>query len=207
MGLAVTGVNTKIIDFWNIKINSKSIFLVNPGNLDKKILEEFPAIEDINIRKKLPQTLFLEITERRPAGVFCDDQNKCFLIDNNGIIYEEVGDIPQDMVVVRQSINGDVLSTGSDAVQKNIINFISKIQKNLKDNFQIDLANALISSPLRLDVKTKESWQIYFDIEEGFDVNSQIARLNLLLSSDITPEVRKTLQYIDLRFRDRAFYK
>ena len=87
------------------------------------------------------------------------------------------------------------------------MNDIYKIQKDLKDNFQINLTEALITSPIRLNVTTGEGWQIYFNLQGNPDINSQITKLNLLLNGDITPTIRKTLQYIDLRFQDRAFYK
>jgi hypothetical protein len=60
---------------------------------------------------------------------------------------------------------------------------------------------------LRLDIKTNENWQIYFDLNSMSDTDLKIAKLNLLLNGEITPEIRKNLQYIDLRFKDRAYYK
>jgi hypothetical protein len=84
---------------------------------------------------------------------------------------------------------------------------IYKVQKNLQDNFQINLKEAFITSPLRMDVITSENWEIYFNMDSEYSIDSQLLKLDLLLKGEITEDIRPTLQYIDLRFKDRAFYK
>ncbi|MGA2417812.1 MAG: FtsQ-type POTRA domain-containing protein [Candidatus Staskawiczbacteria bacterium] len=199
--------NTGLVKFWNFQITSKSIFLFNINKIDKEILEKFPTIEKVTINKKLPQTIMLGVTEREPVGVFCDNNN-CFLIDNNGIVFEPLSTNPANVLIVRQDPkgtpeNGQVF-TGEDVVAQNIINAISKIQKSLKDNFQIDLKEALVASSVRLNVTTSENWQIYFDLSPESDINLQLTKLNLLLNGGMSADSRKNLRYIDLRPQDRA---
>lgn len=203
-------INKKIISFFNWNVLSRSIFWVNKEKLNKEILEQFPIIGKIRIDKNLPHTLILGITERKPIGVFCNidagEQQQCFLIDVNGIIFEPLAVAPEDFLIVRQISEQSQVLVGEDVIGKNIMDFILRIKKNLKDNFQIDIKEALVTSPLRMDVKTSENWQIYFNLDPDSDINLQITKLNLLLSGQISPEARNSLQYIDLRF-DRAYYK
>lgn len=215
------GVNRKIINFGPIKIFSRNILFVDNNNLKKEILNRFPIIEKVSINRKFPQTLIMGVTERKPVGVFCDNTEKCFLVDQNGIAFEGLDIIPQDMFIVRSRLspNGEVEDSrfgedakseqalGENVVAQNIIDLISKIQKDLKDSFQINVKEALISTPIRLNVQTGENWQVYFGIDQDFDIDLQLQKLNALLNGDITPEIRKTLEYIDLRFKDRAYYK
>jgi hypothetical protein len=58
-----------------------------------------------------------------------------------------------------------------------------------------------------MDTTINEGWQIYFSLDPDSDINTQLVKLNLLLSGEIPLENRKNLEYIDLRFKDRAFYK
>jgi len=109
------------------------------------------------------------------------------------------------MPIITQTLNSNDIFTGESVVDRNVISAISKIEKNLKDNFQIDIKEALVSNPLRLDIKTNENWQIYFDLNS--DTNLQIIKLNSLLKNEISQTSRASLQYIDLRFKDRAYYK
>ena len=205
-----SNINKRILAFLSWTLESKSILLVKLEKLDKEILERFPVIEKTKIDKNLPQTLMLGITERKPLGVFCkdgaNDQQQCFLIDKNGVIFEPAFAVPENFSVVRQTLDNKEVFIGEEVIGKNIMEAISKIKRNLEDNFQINVKEALVSNPLRLNVKTSENWQIYFNLDEDSDINLQLAKLNLLLDKQIAPETRRTLEYIDLRF-DRAYYK
>lgn len=202
--LVLNNANTGLINIWHIKIVSRSIFLVDTAKLNKEILEKFPVIEKITIDKNLPQTLTLGVVERKPLGVYCNNQEQCFLIDQNGIVFEPISITPEGATIVRQTSDNNQIFTGEEAVAQNIITAISKIKKTLNDNFQINVTDALVSSPLRLNIKTSENWQIYFDLSPDSDINSQLTKLNLLLTSEISQENRKNLRYINLIPKDRG---
>ena len=212
-GIILSNDVTGLVKFWDINIISKSIFLINTNQLGKAILDKFPLIEKVTVNKQFPQTITLGITERKPVGVYCNnaaDSQQCFLIDQNGVIYEgiDLNLLNIDYPVVRQTLQDNNLYTGENVLQQNVIGAISQIQKDLQDNFKINIKDALITSPVRLNVTTDEGWQIYFNLSGDPDISSQITKLNLLLNgTSITPDVRKTLQYIDLRFKDMASYK
>lgn len=187
---------------------TKSILLVNENTLQKDILKDFPVIGKVTFQRQFPQTISCQVEERAMIGVYCDNSQKCFLIDKSGVIFQDI--VPEilssNYFIVRQEENKNSV-IGESVVTDKIINTILNIQKDLKDNFQIDIKEALLSTPTRLNIKTGENWQIYFDTENIEDVDLQLEKLNLLLKGDITQEIRKTLQYIDLRFKDRAYYK
>lgn len=194
------------IGSWQVK--TKSIFLVNLNNIKKEILSKFPEIENVVVKKKFFETVQVKIEERSPVAVFCQPENlpnNCYFIDRGGIIFELIKDLPGQMVILRQQLANEDIFVGKKTVQENIINAVLKTDKVLKDSFKIDVKEALITSPIRMDLKTSENWQIYFDLDSDLDL--QITKLNLLLKNEISESVRKTLQYIDLRFRDRAYYK
>ena len=205
-------INNKILSIrapfgsWNL--DSKSIFLIDNDRIEKDILQKFPVIEKVEINKHFPQNLILNVTERKSFGAYCQNNNQCFSIDQNGIIFEQLSVIPDHFVIVRQIFEDKQVFTGEEVVAQNIINVIYQIEKNLKDNFQIDLKEALITSPIRLDVKTSENWKIYFDLDVSSDINLQLTKLNLLLNGGIPAEPggysRKNLRYINLIPKDRA---
>ncbi|GEM_PF-314530 len=217
--LVSNNINKKIVAFGSWSITSKSIFLTNPSELQRIILKTFPTIETATIERQLPQNVNLKIEERKPFAVFCQTETvvapasaeasagkrRCFFIDRNGVVFEELQNIPQDMPILKQSIDVPEIFSGENVIEKNIMDVISKIEKNLKDNFQINVKEAFLTSPLRLDIKTNENWQIYFDLNSDTDL--QIIKLNSLLKNEISQTSRANLQYIDLRFKDRAYYK
>jgi len=194
---AVTGINKNI---------TKSIFLISEGDMVKKIMEKFPAIEKISFGKEYPETIILGIFERKPAGAYCDQNGKFFLVDQNGVAFEGLEIIPEGMFVVRQVIGKKDVVTGEQAIEGKIISAVSKIQRSLKEKFNIDVSDAIVTTPIRLDIKTKENWEIYFNTEDLSNIDFQVDKLGALLSSELTPDQRKTLEYIDLRF-EKTYYK
>jgi cell division septal protein FtsQ len=196
--------HTGLINFWGIRISSDSIFLVDENKINTDILKRFSSIRRATTNKSLPQTLTLYMVERKPVGVFCTSNNQCFSIDSNGIVFDPPTVLPINTTVVRQAFGDSQIFTGEQVVSDYIIKAIYDIQKSLKDNFQIDLTQALIISPVRLNVKTNQNWQIYFDLSPNYDISTQLKELGLLLNGGISAASKNNLRYIDLRPKDRA---
>lgn len=210
--LVLEKINNRIFSIGDWEVNSKSIFLVGSARLSKDILNKFPTVESAKIKKEFMQTLALEMVEKTPVAAFCPSLDKateyekgdCYFIDKNGVVFENLSEVPEGIVTFLQAVGGGQVFVGEKVVEQNIMDLLVKAEKVLKDNFQIDLKEALVTSPLRLNVNTGENWQIYFDLSPDSDANLQITKLNLLLNGGISAESRKNLRYIDLRPKDRA---
>ena len=74
----------------------------------------------------------------------------------------------------------------------------------MKENLNIDLKEAIIAAPIRLNTETRENWKIYFDLDKNADINFQLTKLKLLFDGEISPQTRKNLRYINLIPKDRA---
>lgn len=94
-----------------------NMFMVNKFEVAEKILNEYPYIEQIKIRRKLPDTFTFEITERVASAYIESDGNR-WLIDNNTYILEMLE--PEEQVNVPKITGGEVLtpSAGSALILK-----------------------------------------------------------------------------------------
>ncbi|MBU3896215.1 FtsQ-type POTRA domain-containing protein [Patescibacteria group bacterium] len=172
---------------------SRSIFATSASSLTKKILSEFPKIQTAVVKKKLFSIITVVLTEREPALVF-----GAYYLDAQGIAFEESsGGFP----VVRYYGTQDI-QLGHAAISRELAGYILGIQEVLSLN-SITLSEANISSQSRLDIQTSEGWKVYFNLEG--EMQGQIKKLALLLEEGI--EDKESLTYIDLRFKDRAYYK
>lgn len=119
--IQVTG-NTKytseeIVAESGIKVGD-NMFMVNKFDVADRILKKYPYIEQIKIRRHLPDTFTFEITERTPAGYVVSDGNR-WLVDKNAYILEM---IPEGTnVSVPKVVGAEVLapSVGARLVLKN----------------------------------------------------------------------------------------
>lgn len=197
----------------------KSIFTVDSDVLKKHILTGFSGIEDVKIKKNYFTSIDIQVVERTPFAVFCPDfikdslrqnyrdqnqaTNNCFTTDRNGVIYENLENITGGSLIMRQVVDQNLLVAGQRLIDKNIIDIISKIQGSLKNNFQIDIKEVMISNTLIFN--TSETWQLYFNPKQNIDL--QIAKMNILLKDEITVSARKNLKYIYLQYKDRVYYR
>lgn len=200
--LVSENINVKFFSVGKFSVASGSIFLINSNKLTKEIINKFPTIGSLEINKKYNQTLLIHVKERISAAIFCS--TNCYLIDNSGTIFEPLNGSEQNMIIVRQNINPGQISIGEKAVQQDMMDLIFKAENDLKDKFKISVTAAQIVNSERLNVITSENWQIYFDLSPDVNADSQITKLNLLLSGGISADSRKKLRYIDLRPKDRA---
>ncbi len=188
--------------------DSQSIFLVNSAKIKRSILEQYPNIDTVATKRKFPNTIIVDIKERKPFVILCGFKETktetCFFLDEKGIAFERDATVTGNLTIVRQFEEKEIV-LGKEVVKKEIMESIYKIQKNLEENLKLKIEEFNISSPTRLDVKTIEGWWVYFST--AFDIDLQITKLNLLLEKEISQEDRGVLKYIDLRFKDRAYYK
>lgn len=190
-----------------ISENSDNIFLSDIKGIVNKILDRFPQISSVSIKRKLPDRLIAQINERVPVAVFCRSSlssslkifgirngRECFFIDNQGIVFEEAsGELTLPIIKVKNSIYRFIL--GQEAINKEYLEKLLSINNGLKD-IEINQINPV--SKDRIDIKTSDGWDIYFNIRE--DIGWQIEKLNILLKEKLPPEERGSLEYIDLRF-------
>lgn len=95
-----------------------NLFAINKFEVAEKILDEYPYVEQIKIRRRLPDTFTFEIVERVPAA-YIEGEGSRWLIDNNAYIVELLS---ADSSVKVPKITGCEVVTpheGSELVLKN----------------------------------------------------------------------------------------
>ncbi|MGB2761975.1 MAG: FtsQ-type POTRA domain-containing protein [Minisyncoccales bacterium] len=173
----------------------KNIFLFNIDKNKKKILENFPELVEVYIEKNFPKSIKVQVKERKPAVVFCQNE-ECFFVDKKGILYEKAE--PNRMLKIKNLILDRELRLGDEVLTENQLNQILYIESRIEDDLEIQIELAEIISAMRLNIQTSEGWQIYFNIQR--DVDWQLTELKLILEKKLPLEKREELEYIDLRF-------
>jgi len=184
--------NIEIKNLISENIN-KNIFLVDLNSIKDYLAKQYPEIARINIRRKLPDTIFAEIEERKPAAVLV--KNGYFILDKQGIAFEKTLDNSLNLPeIIKQDYFN--IELGQKAVDR--IEDILKITKRIKTR------QVVIVSEKRLNIKTADGFDAYFSLEK--DIDWQIEQLEILLQEKIPLDERNDIEYIDLRF-DKIYIK
>lgn len=184
-------------------LKTKNIFLISFKNLKKDTLINFPRIEEISFKRNFPRTIKVIIKKREPLALFLKENNY-FLIDKLGILFEKVNfeSFPQLFVIEKEG--KEEIKLGKKIIEREIMEKILELEKSLKDlNLQIERVK--IKSKERMDIKTKIGFGIYFNLKEK--ISNQIFYLKVVLNKKIPKEKLKNLDYIDLRFGNRIYFK
>ena len=98
--------------------NGDNMFMINKFEVANRILDTYPYIEQIKIRRRLPDTFTFEITERTPAGYVVTDGNR-WLIDKKGYLIEMLSE--EESLTVPKIAGVEVLTpqAGGELVLKN----------------------------------------------------------------------------------------
>lgn len=181
---------------------TKSIFLVNLGDIRNNLSRSFVELAGIDLKRKLPDVLTIKIEERKPAAIF-NHEERLFLIDREGIIFDTAsGDI--FLPEIENLTFKENPELGKKIIGKEQLSLILDIKDKLKKNFNLDALRIVAASEERLNFKIIDGFELYFAPKE--DVDWQMTELGLILEKQISPEKRGELEYIDLRF-SRVYYK
>jgi len=202
-----------------------NIFLATSKKLKKIISDNFPRILLIEIDKNVfKKVINLKIIERKEIGIFCkievfNEENsgeektkeekeiikECYYIDNEGIIFEKAPQTSGTLILVIKDYSKKGTKVGDRAVGKELISKIINLRKYLSDKLSLKAIDFTIGPTTQDDLKvdTNENWYILFDY--SIDIKEQVEALELILEKEI--DNRENLEYVDLRIKNRVYYK
>ena len=199
-----------------------NLVLLNKEEIKNNLLDNFPRIDSLKIKRKFLNQIKIEISEKRGLVVWCrsylsenqeseeiSEIKNCYLVDGNGLAYSQIADFnqrPGDLPLVEDKLTNPIIF-GESVANSEFISFVFRVQEILPR--MTDLEVIKLDTPSaqtkELYLTTNENWQIYFDTTRSAE--EQVRILNRLLQEKISPEERKNLEYIDLRIENRAYYK
>ncbi len=184
-------------------LQGSNILTINLARYRTRLLES-PWVAEVALRRVLPSTIDVYVSERRPFGL-CRLGNQLYLIDRDGTVMDEFGpqyaefDLPIVDGLVRAPKHGapTVDEVRADLAAR-VVDSIQGNQDLIKRVSQIDVTDAhdavilLDNDPALLHVgeeKFRERLQSYLEI------------------SDALKQRIPDIDYVDLRFEQRVYVK
>ena len=180
---------------------TRSIFLFNSREARQNILAAILELESVEIEKKFfNQTLNISVSRKEGVAVLRVGE-EFFLVDKNGEVfggadeYDKVG----LAILAKQDYSLDSGAAFDSTELQQILTVKTKLE-----NLGISIREFLVFSEDKLIVKTSEGWEAYFNIQG--DIDWQVVKLNAVLDEKFPEDKRGNLEYIELRFGNRADY-
>lgn len=183
-------------------LSRDNFWIFNSNDLKNAILEKY-FFDDLKIRKRMFSRVIIDLKEKESTvNWFTGDQ--CFHLDPSGIAIEYCEE-SGGLLKIMDSANAE-LAIGQSAIQPeelvNIIAIDDRLSPILKGKLTISNYEKTGNS---LAAKTLEGPMIY--LNSAIPAAEQAGRLAVLINqSDLKAGLNK-VNYIDLRFGEKVFYK
>lgn len=176
-------------------IPNDHIILLSKKKIENYILNKYPSVEEVSVDKTFDKEIIIKIKDRKATGVWCDQ--KCFFFDDEGILFKKSFDFTGAIFAV-WSIKEDTKS----------LNFYDKVpclNMCVEEDFVSFLSNNKVKKVLI------DGENLFMNTEYGFDIkalnNATTTMRNMNFFLNKYEESLNVLDYVDIRFMDKIFYK
>jgi len=181
-----------------------NILLLSKEAIISNLLSKFPRIEEVSLAKNFPDCITVGIKERQQEAILCINDSPpaggCAFIDENGYVFERApyfsGDVYLKFFDERGEAQNQLLS---EEQFKKLIEF-----KNLVSRENIKISKIILKKEGIYKADISEGW--YILLNEQNEPKISYENLKITLDSKIK-ENRQNLEYIDLHFGNKVFYK
>ena len=185
-----------------------NMLLFRSNALESYMLKEFPRLASADVKRSFSQELALHVLERAPWGLYCKHvERDCYYIAEDGVLTAEAPQLTGSAmfrVIDKRSLSAFFL-LGDRAIEEFETVFLRQIVYLLKDRYEVTVQEVILGRMFQdqTELLTNEGWYVLFD--ERTNKKRALENLTLVLDQHLTD--RSTLEYVDIRFEGKVFYK
>jgi hypothetical protein len=191
-----------------------NIFIISKNKLIENLKKDFPLIKNISIKKTSFSSIGITLDEYVPTMLFCQSENldTCFLVSSDGILFEHAPKFSNSLYfMLYDNYRTDQVVLGQPAFDGDTLKKIITLKKELeifgmnpKAFKRADQDTFIISKN-----NTSETFNIVFKSNQS--VETIMSNLTSALKSTTLKDSKnngyQNLEYIDVRFTNKVFYK
>lgn len=194
-----SAVNPYMASLNSFLLPNNNFFLLRTSELENILKEKGVGVAEA--RKSFPQTLEIKFPQTEPWLIFCASAENCFYVSKGGVLEDYAPQfsekpLPEIIVEGQNGKLGDGIISAEEAV------FLRGVFKNLKI-MGVD-PSAVSFKKDEVKVTMKEGW--YLLIPKDMSADKIFGDMKLLMEQKIK-EGRLKLEYIDMRYENKAYYK
>jgi cell division septal protein FtsQ len=200
-------IETKIRDGQSHFFSRSNIFLYPRAEIERGLVAEFPRIKSVSAsRAGVSQTLTVAIEERAPFARWCDPAGTCYAMDEDGFIFaQEAASSTTAFAQPYRFAGGlDGAPVGQTFIPGHVPGVVALL-RILQQQGGVTPTDVDITNDQDIAVHFSEGF--YLKASFGEDAGDLARNLALVLSSSALQGKRDELEYVDLRFGNRVYYK
>lgn len=186
-------------------LSRRHILFFKNGELASLLRERY-SLDQINVKKRFRSRSIDVAMEGKTFVGYWVSRGVFFKLDKTGRIIDAINTDKADASAVKIiDLDNQPASLNSQALLSEVVDFISQFYKNLGVERYAPKFWEVSQITKQLSLVTKDNYRVYFDSQQP--LKGQLDILSRILDYAI-PEADKTrVDYIDLRFGERVYYK
>jgi len=199
-----------------LKIFAKNnFFFARPGDISANLKRNFNRLEVTSIKKKFPDTLYIEVKERQPEIVWCSG-GVCYLVDKSGLIYAganlSVDELKNTQYLTIVDDNSRPVDIGLTNIGQKFVENFKQIDAILTHDLSFTLADvyhtpAIASQEIYVKIGEPESDGWILKINSDITPAETKKVIQTVLDGELAGDKLKSLDYLDLSVRGKIYYK
>ncbi len=189
-------------------LSQRNIFAYPRYAIEHAIPTDLPRIKSAIVsRSKLFATsLTVHVEERIPYAIWCTAPENCYMFDESGYIFAEHDSAVEDPLQTVYVFYGGIDAVGNPVGQNFVPDHFHALRTLLKFIGDAGFAPTIVrfDGEQDLHILLKD---FMLKVSFGQDVNALVKNLQLVLSSGPLKGKESQLEYVDLRFNNRVYYK
>ena len=199
-------------------LSSANIALYSRESIEKGIVAFFPMVREAHISRDSPiaQAVSVLVVERRPFAQWCLPEEvpteasspvqDCYEMDDGGFIFAAIASTTHGTFETPYVFSGDIVSNpiGKTFIPGHLPGILALLRI---------IGQRADFTPLAVGIEGEQDFSVHFS--EGFtlkasfgqDADTLARNLALILSSEALAGKESELEYVDLRFGNRVYYK
>ena len=197
-------------------ISGRNIFVYDSAPLEKEIAENFPKVKAAHVTRdtSLGNGLLVTLEERSMFARWCAHMtdSMCYLLDSNGVVFASAEPVSASSSPATYVFSGSLSTTsvsvsnppyGEVFAQGHFVGIIALLR--ILQQSGLNPLGAKLESETDFSVPLAEGY--YVKASYGEDPAILVKNLALILSADAIQGKISQLEYVDLRFGNRVYYK
>ena len=201
------------------KIAGKYVYLIPRANvllypkqmLEKELLSKFKPIREVTINRGVWGTLLVSIDEREPNALWCGENRlegvipECYFLDEDGFIYMKAPVFSENVYMRFYGPLENGYPLGQFFLEPSIYGSLGLFVISLKDE-GIPVADFSVRDDHDFEVHLGSGIQVLFARNQ--ELSTVLNNMRSVFASDEFKNTNlSTVDYIDLRFGNKVFYK
>lgn len=188
-------------------VSRAHLLFLESDYVQQRLSQTFPHIASADVSRSLRGVLHIVVQERTTWGMYCGREDAaCYYISDDGVLFAKAPELTGDIIFrVRDDRPRGSISLGNSPLERDYVDSIRKLRDIFPSYLTTEVKEVVIGleEDGSLRAYTDEGWYILFDTTTN--IEKALQDLKLVLEQQVAR--RENLEYADIRFEGKIFYK